>query len=156
MESTTAQFETSFDLDTDTIATPVIPQGNYRGAITSVILDTEKQSINFDVVFSGNDGCYYSDGETAVDGSKLIYKIWLPRAEDKDTLTTNGRQTKWQWKVNNLAKVSTSLRLNMKTPAAIAEAINNGDWIGTDIIAAVKLSEWNGELRNEINSLIAG
>lgn len=156
MESTAAQFETDFDLDTDTCATPVMPQGNYRGAITGVVLDTEKQSINFDVVFSGNDGMYLSDGETPVDGGKLIYKVWLPRLEDKDALTSNGRQTKWQWKVNNLAKVMGGLKFKASTPKDIAEAINNGDWIGADVIAQVKLSEWNNELRNEINSLIAG
>jgi hypothetical protein len=148
------QFETDFDLDTDAKAPPVIPQGNYRGSVTGVTFDGEKQSINFDVVLQGND-MVMTDGETPVDGAKLSYRIWLPRAEDADQLTSSGNQTKAQWKINNLKKVSTSLGINMTTPKAIAEGLNNGDWIGIEVIANIKISEWQGDIRNEINSLIA-
>ena len=149
-----AQFETDFDVEEEFAPVPVIPQGNYRGSVTGVIFDGDKQSINFDVTLDGND-VLMSDGETEVDGSKVTFRVWLPKQGDENEMTSGGRQTKKQWKINNLKKVSESMGIDMNTPKAIADGINNGDWIGLDVIANIRISTWNDELKNDVNSLIA-
>jgi hypothetical protein len=41
----------------------------------------------------------------------------------------------------------------MNTPEAIQNAIDDGEWIGLDVLASVTISEYQGTTRNEVSRL---
>jgi hypothetical protein len=143
---------TSFNLENDFHEDPLVPQGNYYASVTGVSLDTEKCAIVWKIVLQGN-GAVMSDGETEVEGATLFFRNWLPRPGDETELTSTGRTTKFQSKVNQLAKFAKSMGINMNTPTVIQEAIDNAEWIGIDVLAAVTVSEYQGTLKNEVSRM---
>jgi len=151
-DTTNAAINTSFNLENDFQEDPLVPQGNYYASVTGVSIDAEKCAIVWKLVLQGN-GAVMSDGETEVEGSTLFFRNWLPRPGDENEMTSTGRTTKFQSKVNQLAKFAKGMGINMNTPAAIQEAVENGEWIGMDVLAAVTISEYQGNTRNDISRL---
>lgn len=143
---------TSFNLENDYHEEPLVPQGNYYASVTGVSLDTEKAAIVWKIVLQGN-GAVMSDGETEVEGATLFFRNWLPRPGDETEMTTTGRTTKFQSKVNQLAKFAKGMSINMNTPQAIQDAIDNGEWIGLDVLASVTISEYQGTTRNDVSRM---
>lgn len=145
---------TSFNLENDYHEEPLVPQGNYYASVTGVSLDTEKAAIVWKIVLQGN-GAVMSDGETEVEGATLFFRNWLPRPGDETEMTTTGRTTKFQSKVNQLAKFAKGMNINMNTPQAIQDAIDDGEWIGLDVLATVTISEYQGTTRNDVSRMSA-
>lgn len=152
-QENTMQFDTDFSVDSEYKADPLVPQGTYLGNVTAVSYDKEKNAIVWKIALAGNDGVM-TDGETPIDGAVMIMNNWLPKAGDENEMTANGRNTKRQSKINMLKKFADNMKINMNTPATIAEAIQNGDWIGLEVQVKVKVSEYEGNYRNEVQSMI--
>lgn len=145
----------SFDLDEDAIPEPLIPQGNYSGSVVGVTVDGEKHSINWKVTLNGNDGVM-SDGETPLDGATVYFRNWLPKPGDENEMTASGRNNKRQSKINQLAKFATQMGVNMRTPAAIMEACDSGEWVGMDVIVTIGISEYpvgSGSFKNDVSRM---
>ena len=145
---------TSFNLENDFHEEPLVPQGNYYASVTGVSLDTEKAAIVWKIILQGN-GAVMSDGETEVEGVTLFFRNWLPRPGDETEMTATGRTTKFQSKVNQLARFAKGMNINMNTPQAIQDAIDNGEWIGLDVLATVTISEYQGTTRNDVSRMSA-
>lgn len=147
-----AMFE-NFDISTEYKPDPLIPNGKYRATIKAVRADAKQLCIVWTVVFQDND-VYASDGETSIDGMELQFRNWLPKPGDENEFSKSGKSTKRQSKINMLKKFADKMRINMSTPQKIAESISEGAWIGTDVIVEVSTSEYKGEVRNDINSMV--
>lgn len=147
-------FDSDFSVDSEYKAEPLVPQGTYNGNVTNVAFNGEKQSINWKIALAGNDG-FMSDGETPIDGAVLVYNNWLPKAGDENEMTSNGRMTKRQSKINMLKRFADGLGVDMNSPRAIAEHIQNGDWIGLEVTVKVVITEYEGQVRNEVKQVTA-
>jgi len=81
-----SDLNTSFDLDEEAIAEPLIPNDVYNGAITKVEINPEQNSLNWTITFNDNEGAVMNDDETPVDGSILVFKNWFPKAGDENIM----------------------------------------------------------------------
>lgn len=143
-----------FDIDSEYIPDPLIPNGRYYGSVRGVKADPKACCIVWEVVLSNND-LFASDGETPVDGMVVWYRNWLPKPGDENEFSKNGKTTKRQSKINMLGKFAKSMRLNMNSPKVISQAIQNGEWIGLDVVVDVTISEYKGDVKNEVSFMIA-
>lgn len=143
-----------FDINSEYKPDPLIPNGKYNASVKGVAADSKQFCIIWSIVLQNNE-VFASDGETSVDGMELQYRNWLPKPGDENTFSKNGKVTKRQSKINMLKKFADKMKINMSTPQSIAEAISNGEWIGIDVLADVSTSEYKGEVRNEVNGMIA-
>jgi len=150
-----SDLNTSFDLDEEAIAEPLIPNDVYNGAITKVEINPEQNSLNWTITFNDNEGAVMNDDETPVDGSILVFKNWFPKAGDENIMASNGKMNKRQSKINMLKRFAEEFGVNLNSPQEIAEAIANSEWIGKEVIATVTAREWNGQISNEIKRLVA-
>ena len=144
----------NFDLESDYVATPMLLAGNYTVNVTNVSWDAEKHSMVFQLVTEGNSGVK-SDDTTEVDGTTLFYRIWFPRPDDSQKLGTNGL-TKRQNKINMINRAFKAMKLDLNTPEKISEAIENGELLGTQFTAKVKLNppdDYNPDMYNEVQNL---
>ena len=144
-----------FNLDTDVVESPLIPNGNYLGNVTGVSIDHEKCSIVWKIALQGNEGQIMSDGETEVDGNTVFFRNWLPKPGDDKEMTSTGKQTKRQSKLNSLAKFFKAMNLDVVTMTDIVNRIEEGDWIGLDVTVAISTREWNGSFNNDVNKMTA-
>ena len=149
-----SEINASFNLATDFVEEPLVPQGNYFGNITKIGLDTEKYAIVWNITLDGNSGLM-TDGETDVDGNVAFFRNWLPRPGDETEMTSSGRSTKRQSKINMLAKFIKVMGLNVNTMDEIEEAVLNQEWIGKQVVITVGITEYNGTVRNEVNKMVA-
>lgn len=140
-----------FNLQDEFKPEPLAAKGNYFGNVIGITFDSGGPAIVWEVVLAENGGIL-SDGETPVDGYKLFYRNWLPRPGDKDVIATNGR-SKHQNKVNMLSRFADRMGILMNTFTDIMEAINNGEWIGIEVVVDVGISEYQGNVRNDINRM---
>ena len=143
-----------FDVNAEYKPDPLIPNGKYTAAVKSVKADTKACCITWGVVLHDND-IMASDGSTPVDGMELWFRNWMPRPGDENEFSKSGKTTKRQSKINMLKKFSEKMRIDISTPSVIAQAIVEGEWIGLEVIVDVTMSEYKGEVRNEINSMVA-
>ena len=146
--------DTDFSLDDEYKPDPLAPTGNYLGAVAGVAFEPANQAIAWKVVLADNGGVM-SDGETPVDGQTYYYRNWLPRPGDENTMTFSGRSTKRQAKINMMKQFADDMKINMDTPSVIAEAIDNGEWVGLDVITSLAIEEYQGRTRNTISRMVA-
>jgi hypothetical protein len=145
-------FSGDFNLEEEYKPDPLIPQGTYHGNVTKVIVDPERSAIVWSITLVDNGGVL-SDGETPVDGSSINFSNWLPKPGDESVMTATGRSTKRQSKINQLKKFADKNDLDMSTPKAIMEHIQNGDWIGMEVDVTVTLREYEGRVFNDCRDL---
>ena len=136
-----------FDLDSDVKATPVLVAGTYTGHITETKCDLKNALLILTITMEDTGGVL-SDGITPVGGSQFAYRIFLPKATDKGQMTKSGKETKWQWKVNNLAKSLQALGIAAKNPADIMKCVANQEWLGIHVRCELTTDEYNGALQN--------
>jgi len=151
-ENSAASFG-DFDLDSEYVPEPLIPNGKYTAAVKSVKADTKACCLVWGIVLHDND-IMATDGKTPIDGMELYYRNWLPRPGDENEFSKSGKTTKRQSKINMLTKFAQKMKINMGTPKIIAQAIIDGEWIGLEVIADVTVSEWKGDVRNEVNGMV--
>lgn len=142
----------SFDVEDEYKPTPLIPTGGYRGALTEILYNKKHASIDWTVTLNDNGG-YMSDGETPIDGSSHIYKLWLPRPGDDVTMTKSGKQTKRQYKINSLKRFSKQTGLNVSSMDAVMEALENQEWLGLDVKIVLSVDSYKGMTFNRIEEL---
>ena len=94
-----------------------------------------------------------SDGNTGVDGATVQYRNWLPRPGDENELTSNGRSTKRQSKINMLQQFSNNLGINMSTPEKIITAMAEQEWIGLEADLVISTREWDGKFFNDVKKV---
>lgn len=148
------EFNTTFDLETEAKADPLIPPGTYFANVTKVWYDAERSCITWKLVLEGNEGVM-SDGETPVDGASIMNNNWLPKPGDEDEPTASGRTNKRQSKINMLKKFADQMSIDMSTPAKIGEALQNAEWVGLRTQIVVGLREYQGNTYNEVKSMKA-
>lgn len=156
-EETTEELATDFNLANDVKIEPLLPNGNYLGNVIAVVFKADKANINWKIVLDGNGG-FMSDGETPVDGAAVYFNNWLPKKGDESTMASNGRATKFQNKVNQLARFAKGMNLNMNTMQIIKDNIDNGEYIGLAVRVKVTTSEYpegSGQFKNDVNEMVA-
>lgn len=158
-EETTTQEDvsTDFNLEQDFKMEPLVPNGTYSGNVIGVEFKADKANIQWKVALDGNGG-FMSDGETPVDGVTLFFNNWLPKKGDESTMSASGRATKFQNKVNQLAKFAKGMNLDMNTMQIIKDAIDNGEYIGLAVKVAVSTSEYpagSGNMKNDVTNMTA-
>lgn len=146
--------DTNFNLEEEYKPSPLIPQGSYNGSIIEARLDESAGCIIIKVSLNGS-GAYKTDGETEVDGSHEYMRIWLPKVGDEDQMTASGKQTKRQAKINMMKDAFDKLKLQINTFDDIKNIVEMGELIGLDVVASIGISEYQGRVRNEVNSLVA-
>lgn len=157
-ETTTEEVTTDFNLENDFKVDPLIPNGNYSGNVVEVQFKADKACIQWKVVLDGNGG-FMSDGETPVDGAAIYFNNWLPKKGDENAMTPSGRSTKFQSKVNQLARFAKGMGLNMNSIGIIKEQIDNGEFIGLAVKIKIATSEYpvgSGNMKNDANEMTAG
>ena len=142
-----------FNVDDEYKPTPLIPAGVYHGYVTDVQFDASDQTIVWTFTLNGNGGVM-SDGETAIDGSQITYRNWLPKPGDENELTKKGNMTKRQAKINMLHDFAKIMGINLSTPAAIAEGIANASWIGIEKDLKIGVRTYEGRNFNDIERII--
>lgn len=157
-ETTGEEVTTEFNLENDFKVEPLIPNGNYSGNVVEVQFKADKANIQWKVVLDGNGG-FMTDGETGVDGATVYFNNWLPKKGDEAAMTPSGRSTKFQSKVNQLARFAKGMGLNMNSIGIIKEQIDNGEFIGLAVKVKIATSEYpagSGNMKNDVNEMIAG
>lgn len=144
----------SFDVEEEFKPEPLVPQGTYHGHVTAVSYDPDQNAVVWQVTLADNSGVK-SDGETPIDGSILYFRNFLPREGDENELTRDGRMTKRQAKINMLHRFCDAMGIDMSTPAKIAEAIRNAEWVGLQVDVQVGIREYEGTVSNEIRRMTA-
>jgi len=129
-------------------------KGLTHGHVTAVSYDPDQNAVVWQVTLADNGGVK-SDGETPIDGSILYYRNFLPREGDENELTRDGRMTKRQAKINMLRRFCDAMGVDMSTPARIAEAIRNTEWVGLQVDVQVGVREFEGQVTNEIRRMTA-
>ena len=146
-----SNFDTSFDVDADYKPTPLVIGGAYHGTVKATSLHPKTSSVIFTVVLDGNDGVTCSDGETDVDGIEVESRLWLPKANDKNELNSKGNMSKFQSKVNMMKSFGERTGFNVNSFGAIKDAIDDGEWVGTPVIANVTVEVYQGRQFNRCN-----
>lgn len=147
-----ATLETSFNLEDEYKPAPLAPQGTYKGHITQVSFDAKNQAITWYATLQGNTGSM-SDGATPIDGQRFVYQNWLPRIGDENIPTPSGRTNKRQAKINMLKEFADMMKISMGTPAAVAQALSEGLWLGIPVIVKLGLETYEGRTRNRIERM---
>jgi hypothetical protein len=143
-----------FNLEEDVVADPLIPQGTYHGSVTNVSYDNERNSIVWQLTLADNGGVM-NDGETPVDGATVFARNWLPNPGDENTPTPSGKTNKRQAKINMLSDFADKLNINMNTPTAIMEGINEAQWVGLEVLITLEIREWEGKFSNDVKRVAA-
>ncbi len=133
---------------------PLLTNGSYKANVTKVAFDAKKYAI----VWTGtivDSGRVMSDGETNADGSRVQWFNWLPKPNDENELTSDGKKTKRQVKINMLEDYQKRLKIDMSTPTIIAQSLVEQTWIGLEVVVEVIVSEWEGRYRNEVKRINA-
>ncbi len=144
-------FDTSFNVDNDYKPTPLVITGNYFGTIKGAELHSKTARVIIKIVLDGNDGVTCTDGETEVDGIEVDSRLWLPKANDKNEMNGKGTMSKFQSKVNMMKAFGERTGLNVNNFEAIKEGIDDGDWIGVDVVANVGVETYQGRQFNRCN-----
>jgi hypothetical protein len=144
-----------FNLDEEYQETPLYPNGEYNGTITNVSMNTKETSMDFTVHLNNNGG-FLSDGTTMIDGTTLTYYVFIPQEEDKNRMTSSGRQTSYQWKVNSMKKFFAKNFPNvpMSTKADMDAALGSRILCtGVNVRATVVDEEYNGVVSSKVKDL---
>lgn len=144
----------NFDAEAEYKILPLVPRGVYRANTTNVKFDPEHQLIKWTLCLDGNGGLL-SDGETPVDGVTLDFTNFLPKPGDENELTSSGRQTKRQYKINALKEFGDKMKIKITTKPDIIHGLTSGEWIGLAVIVTVGTREYQGRIFNEAKDIKA-
>ncbi|MFA5543024.1 MAG: hypothetical protein WDA47_04570 [Bacilli bacterium] len=148
-------FDTDFNLDDEYKPTPLAPKGNYFGTTSGLKWDASNNCLIWDVTLSDENDGVMSDGLTPIAGQVFDYRNWFPKAGDEKEMSARGRQTKRQAKINMIKDFADKMKIDMSTPKAIVDAINNAEWIGIPVIVSVSIDQYQGRFRNTVDRMVA-
>lgn len=149
------KFDTDFDAEGEYKIPPIIPSAKYRANVTGVRFDKEKMALVWDLVIIADDFVVMSDGETPVNGVTIQNFNWFPKAGDENEKTKSGKMSKRQAKINMISDFQKKMRINMNSPKAIVDAVQNAEWIGIPVIIDVAARVYEGRISNQISSMVA-
>jgi hypothetical protein len=139
----------NFDVNDEYKPTPLIPSGTYHANAVAIKLVPAKFSIEWSWCLHDNGGTM-NDGETQIDGARVVSRNWLPKPGDESNPTKDGKSNKRQSKINQLKDFQDALGIDMSTPQKIATALAESQWIGVEADIEVSIEEWNGRFRNSV------
>lgn len=143
----------AFDLNSEYVQDPLIPDGTYKGTITKVELKTDAGTLEFTVLLQGNEGIYCVDGVTPVDGKTSRYTVWLPVKGDELIKSQFSSLTKRQDKIRSIKKFSEKMKINMGTDKEIKQSIDSQEWLFVPVIASIKSRPYEGVLYNQVKKM---
>lgn len=141
-----------FNFEEDAKLPGLVPDGTYHGAITFAAFDDTKNAIVWKVTLADNGGVC-TDEETEIDGQVLDFTNWLPKPGDENERTSSGKQTKRQAKINMMAEFMKKMQFAQTTVGEVLEAIDDQEYIGTDVEIQVGSREWQGQIFNEVKRM---
>lgn len=141
----------NYDLESEFKPYPTINAGIYTANVTEVKHNAKDNTIDWKFVLVENGG-YCSDDETPVDGRPVVYRNWLPSAGDENVLTSSGKMTKRQAKINMLVDFAKKSGFDMNFNA-LNEALSSGSWIGTTVKLAIGQREYNGKIFDDVKNV---
>lgn len=149
---------TDFTIEDEAKEDPLAPQGTYNGITKFVEYNKNIHAIVWNVVAVNNPGLVLLDGETPVDGIEFQLNNWLPKPGDEKIRSKNGKSTKRQNKINSLKRFQEDMGIDMNTPQHVADAMENGDWIGISVVFKLGINTYTGKdgvtrTNNQITSM---
>jgi hypothetical protein len=148
-------FDTDFNLEDEYKPAPLAPKGNYFGTTSGLKWDASNNCLIWDVTLSDENAGVLSDGVTPMAGQKFTYRNWFPKAGDENEMSSSGRQTKRQAKINMITDFANGMKIDMSTPKKIVEAVRNGDWVGIPVLVSVGIDSYQGRYRNNVDKMTA-
>lgn len=145
--------DTNFDLEDEYKEDPLAPQGTYNGVVKNVEWVSKLNAIVWTVVAVQNPGITLLDEETPIDGTEYQFKNWVPKIGDEKLRSSNGKSNKRQTKINMLKKFAEIMDIDMNTQTAVADALENGTWIGISVIMGVGINTYKGNTNNQIDNM---
>jgi hypothetical protein len=148
------EIDGDFNIEEEFKPEPLVPTGKYTANITKVTWSNEKKCLTWELTLDGNSG-FMSDGETEIDGARLYCRNYFPKPGDEEEMSASGRTTKRQSKINMAKRFAEDMKIKFGTAHDIAENIAEGNWIGIRVAADVGISEYMGQVRNEVGKMSA-
>lgn len=148
-------FDTDFDLEDEYKPLPLAAKGTYFGTVSGLKWDAGQNCLIWSVTLSDENEGVLSDGITPLAGQKFDYRNWFPKAGDENEMSSSGRQTKRQAKINMIKDFSDKMKIDMSSPKKIVEAVQNGDWVGIPVVVGVDIDQYMGRFRNTISRMAA-
>lgn len=139
-----------FNVEDEYKADPLIPKGTYHGTATAIKFVPAQFCIVWDFCLHDNGGVM-NDGMAPIDGAHVYFRNWLPKPGDENIPTKSGKNNKRQSKINMLKDFQDALGVDMSTPAKIATALSEQQWIGVEADLDVDVDEYLGKFRNVVN-----
>jgi len=133
---------------------PLIPKGNYHGTATKVVFEPAHFCIAWDFCLHDNGGAM-NDDQTPIDGAHVFFRNWLPKPGDESIPTKSGKNNKRQSKINMLKDFQDALGIDMSSPAKIATALAEQQWIGVEADIDVDVDEYLSGALDAGDGLIA-
>lgn len=143
----------SFDINSEYVADPLIPDGTFKGLTTKVELKPDAGTLEFTVQLIGNEGLYCVDGITSIDGKTSKYTLWLPVKGDELVKSQFSALTKRQDKIRSIKKFSEKMKINIGTEKDIKQAIEFQEWLSIPVIVSIKSRPYEGVLYNQIKKM---
>ena len=85
----------------------------------------------------------------------LYGRNYFPKPGDEEEMSASGRTTKRQSKINMAKRFAEDMKIRFGTVHDIAENIADGNWIGIRVACDVGISEYMGQVRNEVGKMSA-
>jgi hypothetical protein len=142
-----------FDAELEYKVTPLLPDGLYSVTVVAYSFNMEKSYILWELLTADNGG-YLADGETPIDNFSLNVRTFLPVPGDEVNRTTNGRQTKRQFKINMIKEFSEKTGMDITTKEKIINCLETNEYIGTKFTVLISTKEYNGKYYNEVKKVV--
>lgn len=143
----------SFDINSEYVQDPLIPDGTFKGIVTKVELKPDTGITEFTIQLQGNEGIFCVDGVTPVDGKTSKYTVWLPVKGDELIKSQFSALTKRQDKIRSIKKFSEKMKINIGTEKDIKQAIESQEWLSIPVIVSIKSRPYEGVLYNQIKKM---
>lgn len=149
---------TDFSIEDEYKEEPLAAQGTYNGITKGIEYNKNIHAITWTVVAVENPGITLLDGTTPIDGVEFQFNNWLPKPGDENIRSKNGKSNKRQNKVNSLKRFQEEMQIDMNTPQNVADALENGTWIGISVIFRLGINTYTGKdgvtrTNNQINGM---
>lgn len=142
-----------FDINTEYVQDPLVPDGAYKGLVTKVELKPDMGTLDFTVQLQGNEGIFCVDGITPVDGKTSKFTLWLPIKGDELVKSQFSALTKRQDKIRSIKKFVEKMKISIGSDIDIKSAIENQTWLSIPVIASIKSRPYEGVLYNQIKKM---
>ena len=142
-----------FDVETEFVSDPLVPDGTFKGLITKVELKPDNGILEFTVVLEGNEGINCSDGITPIDGKTSRYAVWLPQKGDELVKSKFSALTVRQDRIRAIKKFSDKMNIHIGNAEDIIKAIEDQEWISIPVLVSIKSKPYEGVLYNQIKKM---